>query len=916
MLRARAIDWQEARVMKSVKSLSAAFASSIACAALLLWTPTGFAQPQKQTDRVDKMSSAGKRAAAAVNKIAKESAPEARTALAVTEEDEDRCINEPDCEGEEEGDAEEAPGGQAEVSIAVDATGQHIVIGYNDTRGFSENPISLSGVLYSEDGGKTFVDGGRLPTPGTDVIGTTRLPQVFGDPEVKYLGACTFVYSSIMIKKFSATTAVQTMSLHRSTDCGKTWQGPFEITAATNPNGIVEEDEPADAADKEFMDVDPDTGRLIISWSNFTPAAPGGVEIRTSFSDNAKSGSPPTWSTGTIVAATADDGQSSCPRFAAGNNNAYVAWRRFPFPGTFGGLGNTIGFARSLNNGATWQAPVNTSNEFFTMDQVLGNDRVNTSPSLAVDNSYGKYRGNIYLVYANNNSGDGADIVFQRSTDKGVTFSAPLELNAGPGEDRPQWFPWVTVDTTTGRVHVFYYDQRIDTSGDLTEVSYLFSDDGGKHWSAPVPLTKRPFHAGHGNDTGQPNLGDYNQAVAQHGDLFASYALASPPPGGFVDGQPTSTQLTVPDVEFKRHSQGSKLDLNSLPLSIDVNDVSFSDASGNGNGFADPGETIRVNLSLENYTVNPLNDATAQGVIALLLSDTPGVQVRQPLGVYGNISSGQSKASVLSYQLRLAPTFDPGTAIELRLEVLGLFDGWLDAATLRHTLLTGTPVATTVLSENFDSVAPGTLPAGWTSAHGGGANVVPWVTSNTFCSSSNAAFHANANDNGTGNPTRWERLFSPLFAIPADSDYVTLDFDVCTDTEFDPSFNIQAFDGLTLRIFDNTPGFTPRSVLVEAYADEITTGGVKHFPKHLPRNNNPAYLQDMSVWAGDSQGIKHVHMRLPGMAGTVDQLRFEFTQDGAGTCLDVGGGPICGVSVDNLVLRSVKATAAPVPAGQ
>jgi hypothetical protein len=103
------------------------------------------------------------------------------------------------------------------------------------------------------------------------VIGATRLPQIFGDPDVKYIGQCVFVYSSIMIKKFTDTTAVQTMSLHRSTDCGKTWQGPFEITAATNPNGIVEEDEPADAADKEFMDVDPDTGRLIISWSNFTP---------------------------------------------------------------------------------------------------------------------------------------------------------------------------------------------------------------------------------------------------------------------------------------------------------------------------------------------------------------------------------------------------------------------------------------------------------------------------------------------------------------------------------------------------------------------------------------------------------------------------------------------------------------------
>ena len=458
---------------------------------------------------------------------------------AALEADDDDCVNEPDCEGEEEGDAEEAPGGQAEVSIAVDASGQHVVIGYNDTRGFSENPITVSGVLYSEDGGETFVDGGQLPSPGNDVIGTTRFPQVFGDPEVKYLGNCVFVYSSILVAKFCDTTAVQTMGLHRSTDCGKTWQGPFEVTAATNPNGIVEEDEPADAADKEFMDVDPDTGRLIVSWSNFTPAAPGGVEIRTAFSDNAKTGAPPTWSAGAIVAATDADGQASIPRFAAGNNNAYVAWRRFPFPGTFVGLGNTVGFARSLDNGATWQAPINTSNEFFTMDQVLGNDRVNTSPSLAVDNSRGPRRGTIYLVYANNNSGDGADIVFQKSTDKGLTFSAPdraqRRARRGPAAVVPVGHG--RLDDGTGARLLLRSGHR--HTGDLSEVSYVFSDDGGEHWSAPVPLTKRPFHAGWGNDTGQPNLGDYNQAVAQRGELFAAYAVASRPPGGFVDGQPT-----------------------------------------------------------------------------------------------------------------------------------------------------------------------------------------------------------------------------------------------------------------------------------------------------------------------------------------------------------------------------------------
>ena len=117
-----------------------------------------------------------------------------------------------------------------------------------------------------------------------------------------------------------------------------------------------------------------------------------------------------------------------------------------------------------------------------------------------------------------------------------------------------------------------------------------------------------------------------------------------------------------------------------------------------------------------------------------------------------------------------------------------------------------------------------------------------------------------------------------------------------------------AFDGLTLRI-DGHRGAYARSVLAEAFEDEFTTDGFKHFPKHLPRNNNPAYLQDMSVWAGDSGGPQHVRLRLPGMAGAIAQLRFEFTQDGNGTCLDVGGGPICGVSVDNVVVRSVRAIA-------
>src|SRR5215471_2010284 len=179
------------------------------------------------------------------------------------------------------------------------------------------------------------------------------------------------------------------------------------------------------------------------------------------------------------------------------------------------------------------------------MHEIVVNDRVHNFATVAVEKSRGASRGNVEGVYANNHSRDGADVAFQRSVDAGFTFSPPIFLNSRPGADRAQWFPFVTVDSSSGRVWVFYYDQGIANTGDLTEVTYLSSDTGGTSWNIPAPLTLRPFKAGWGNDTSQPNLGDYNQAVAQSGTLYAAYA--STRLVGFTDGQP-STSMTTPDV--------------------------------------------------------------------------------------------------------------------------------------------------------------------------------------------------------------------------------------------------------------------------------------------------------------------------------------------------------------------------------
>ena len=681
------------------------------------------------------------------------------------------CVNkQDDCDADKDGPA----GGQAETSIAVDSTGQHIVIGYNDTRGFARNPISVSGVMYSDDGGNTFVDGGQLPTsPGNNV---------FGDPDIKYLGACNFVYSSILL-----TPSAQTMSVHVSRDCGHTWAGPIEVTSATDPIG---------AADKEFMSVDPETGRLLLSWSDFTSAAAGGVAISTTYTDNIlDTVNPVTWSTRQVVAATAVDGQSSVPAFAKGSSNAYVAWRRFP-----GFYTNSIGFARSIDNAQTWSAPVEVNSNFVTIDQILGNDRVNTSPSLAVDNSGGRFAGSVYVVYSDNNNFDGADIYVQKSSDGGVTFSAPKILNSEPGQDRAQWFPWVTVDKDTGRVYVYYYDQGAAKTGDLTRVSYVFSDNGGASWKSQKSLTDANFKAGWGNDTGQPNLGDYNQSVAQGGELFAVWAGTTLP--GFTDGQPSGS-MTTPDIFFKRLSISGGEDVNAT-------------------------------------------------VVA-------GISQMSNVKIFPSEAEGEE---------------------------------------------------TVVLSENFDGAAPGALPVGWAAVHGRGLNVVPWTTSNTFCgSTSNAAFHTNANDGlPNSDPARWERLLSPLFSVPADSDFVTVEFNICYDTEDDPVLNVLGYDGAFLRVTDFTPGNTLRSVLAEAFEQFFTTGSANHYPKHMPRNRDPNYFPngDMSMWSGDSQGFQRVKMRLVGMAGTTAQLRFEFAQDAGGICSDVRPGHTCGVAIDNVVVESVK----------
>jgi hypothetical protein len=811
-----------------------------------------------------------------------------------------------DCEdGFQDGPA----GTQSEMSIAIDPTGSHIVVGFNDFRGFNISPQSISGFAYSDDGGLTFTDGQQLPNVSNGNISGTLLPQVDGDPDVRWVpggAGCQFIYSSIFVMGFSGTApnftgAAQTMSIHRSTDCGHTWTGPFEVTAATNPTGVLIGANARDAADKEFIDVDPETGRVMMSWSNFTAASviPAGIEIRATYSDNIFTATPPTWSTGIVLnpgSTTGDTG--SQPRFAGnGSNNVYVAWA------TSGSTGTNVRVARSTDNGVTFGVPVTLNpTSGFPPDQILGDDRIHAFPFMAVDNSGGPNGGNVYVTYIRNDNHDGGDVVFQRSTDGGATFSPLRLLNARPGSDRSQWFPVVAADKTTGRVNVMFNDQGVATTGDGTQMTWMYSDDGGLTWSKPSPIT-RPFHAGYGDDTSQPNLGDYNGGVAQNGTFYVAFT-AVPNVPLFNDGQP-NPQIGYPTFLGNAFSGGNApapgfAKLTGAKAALDLGSITFSESGGNG--FIDAGDQVRLTIPLRNYVTNSaIGTTTYSSVSATLSTTTGGVNFQRATSAYATIAPGATQNNSLVYVLTLSPSFVPGTKLEFSLSVTTAQGNTV----LQFTQNTGTPVPTTIFSENFDGVSPGSLPVGWTTIHVGGTPTVPWTTSNTFCGTSNALFHQNANDTTSTNQTRFERVGSPNITIPSNAQYVTLDFDVCYDSEDDPNFNILAYDGFDLRITDFTTGHFGRANFASALSESFTTDGFQYYPKHAPRSSNANYFQDISMWSGFSNGFQHVSMRFDGMAGDTVQLRPDYTQDGNGICSDVRPGHSCGVLIDNIVMKAV-----------
>ena len=267
------------------------------------------------------------------------------------------------------------------------------------------------------------------------------------------------------------------------------------------------------------------------------------------------------------------------------------------------------------------------------------------------------------------------------------------------------------------------------------------------------------------------------------------------------------------------------------------------------NGAIDPGESVTLNLALQNT-----GSGTSTNLVATLLANGGVTALGSPQN-YGALAGGGAS---VSRPFSLTATGACGSTVTV---TLSLKDGPTNWGTVTYSLLLGRPV--TPLTENFDGVIAPALPGGWTTSASGVATA--WVASTTQRDSlPNAAF-ASAPDNISDN-----RLLSPAVSVASTNAQLTFRH------SYDFESGSAPFDGGVLEISLNGGTFT----------DIITAGGTfitNGYGGVLSTNyQNP--LAGRSAWTGSSGGFVTSTVGLPmNAAGSSVRLQWRL-----GTDLSVG----------------------------
>ncbi len=235
--------------------------------------------------------------------------------------------------------------------------------------------------------------------------------------------------------------------------------------------------------------------------------------------------------------------------------------------------GGGVQFQRSINGGVTWQPPVTIpnspiygtldvdtngnlfiggegSNAFYcerssnaqiaavtpnfdrstavNLGGFIGSGGINPAgltgqTFLAVDRSGGPTNNNVYMLASVVPNGRSTtDVMFVRSTDGGLTFSAPKKVNDDPvNPSKWHWFGTFSV-APNGRLDAVWYDSRNAANNTDSQLFYSWSTDAGVTWAPNVAVSNsfNPFE-GYPN---QSKIGDYITMVSDNTGADVAYS--------------------------------------------------------------------------------------------------------------------------------------------------------------------------------------------------------------------------------------------------------------------------------------------------------------------------------------------------------------------------------------------------------
>jgi hypothetical protein len=256
-------------------------------------------------------------------------------------------------------------------------------------------------------------------------------------------------------------------------------------------------------------------GRTYVTWVRFSPPFPAYF----SYTDNIAGG----WSSPSQINNPPQRCQGAEIAMAP-NGVVNVCWAQVTSTSPF--TEDYTGFASSTNGGSSWTV-LESAFDMNGIQGILpskGNIRVNGLPRLDVDKTGGPHNGWIYIVTTQKNlapAGIDPDIIMNRSTDGGQTWSSRIRVNQDPlNNGKIQYFPTIHVDDSGG-VNVLYYDDR-NTTSDSTGVFLSRSTDGGNTWK-DIEMSDHNFKPLPIGGFGQGYQGDNIALISANNKLISSW---------------------------------------------------------------------------------------------------------------------------------------------------------------------------------------------------------------------------------------------------------------------------------------------------------------------------------------------------------------------------------------------------------